>query len=492
MSNEQQAYRQIMKATSIFGGVQVFQILIQIIRSKFVALYLGPAGMGIVGLLISTTGLIANITNFGLGSSAVKNIAEAFGANNEHRIATIVTVLRRLVWITGSLGTLLTFALAPWLSKLSFGTTDYAFAFYWVSITLLINQLSSGQMVLMQGLRKLQHLAKANVAGSLSGLVLVVPLYYYYGEQGIVPVIILTSVLTLAFAYYYSNKTKIATIKVGKARTIAQSKDMLRMGFLINLSGFFTLAVTYGIHVFISNYGTVAHVGLYIAGNTIITTYVGLVFSAMGTDYFPRLAAVAHDNLLAKSTINQQAEIAILILAPILMVFLVFINWMVVLLYSQAFTAINGMLHWAALGMFFRAASWAIAFLFLAKGAAKFYFWNELLGNSYMLVFHVVGYALWGLNGLGLAFLLSYIVYLLQCFFIAHRYYNFNFSNTFVRLFVQLLAVAILCFIFVRYLPTAYAYVAGMLCIAYSTWYSYKELDKRLDIKLIVKRILKK
>lgn len=493
MSDEQQSsYRQIMKATSLFGGVQVFQILIQIIRSKFVALYLGPAGMGIVGLLTSTTGLIASITNFGLGTSAVKNIAEALGTNNENRIATIITVLRRLVWGTGALGAIITFALAPWLSKLTFGNTHYAFAFYWVSITLLINQISSGQMVLMQGLRKLQHLAKANLAGAFCSLLLTVPIYYYYGEQGIVPVIILTSVLTLAFSYYFSHKTKIDKIKVSKARTIAEGKDMLRMGFMISLSGLFALAASYIIRIFIANQGTVADVGLYNAGFAIISTYVGLVFSAMATDYYPRLSAVAADNVQATQTINQQAEIAILILAPILMVFLVFINWIIVLLYSEAFTAINGMIHWAALGMFFRAASWAIAFLFLAKGASKLFFWNELLANAYALVFNVLGYVFWGLNGLGIAFLFTYIAYLLQCFIIARRKYNFSYSKTFVRIFVILLALAILCFIFVRYLPTAYAYMAGMLCIAYSTWYSYKELDKRLDIKLIVKRILKK
>ena len=56
MHAQQSSYRQIMKATSLFGGVQIFQIIISVIRSKFVAILLGPSGMGIVGLLASTTG----------------------------------------------------------------------------------------------------------------------------------------------------------------------------------------------------------------------------------------------------------------------------------------------------------------------------------------------------------------------------------------------------------------------------------------------------
>ena len=98
MNNDKDTYRQILKTTSILGGVQLFQILIQIIRSKFLAVFLGTSGMGIVGLLTATTGLIGSITNFGLGTSTVKNIAEANATGSEHRIMTIVTIVRRLVW----------------------------------------------------------------------------------------------------------------------------------------------------------------------------------------------------------------------------------------------------------------------------------------------------------------------------------------------------------------------------------------------------------
>jgi len=67
--------------------------------------------------------------------------------------------------------------------------------------------------------------------------------------------------------------------------------------------------------------GGVAQVGLYNAGFMIINTYVGLVFTAMATDYYPRLAGVANDVSKTNTTINQQIEIAIIILAPILTIF---------------------------------------------------------------------------------------------------------------------------------------------------------------------------
>ena len=189
MSEHQSTYRQIAKATSLFGGVQAFQIIITIIKSKFVAILLGPTGMGIVGLLTSTTGLITGLTNFGLGTSAVKDISEANGTQDEIRISTVISVMRRLVWLTGLLGALITLIFSPFLSQITFGNNEYTIAFIWLSITLLFNQLSTGQLVLLQGLRRLQDLAKANLLGSIIGLLITIPIYYIWGFKGIVPVI---------------------------------------------------------------------------------------------------------------------------------------------------------------------------------------------------------------------------------------------------------------------------------------------------------------
>ena len=150
MTEQQSSYRQIMKATSIFGGVQIYNIIISIIRSKFIAILLGPAGMVIAGLLNSTTGFIGSITNLGLSTSAVKNVAAANSSGDSNRVAIVVSVLRRLVWITGFFCTLFTLIFAPWLSELTFGNKEYTFAFICISITLLLTQINAGQLVILQ------------------------------------------------------------------------------------------------------------------------------------------------------------------------------------------------------------------------------------------------------------------------------------------------------------------------------------------------------
>lgn len=489
MTEQQSSYRQIMKATSIFGGVQVFNILISIIRSKFVAVWLGPSGMGIMGLLTSTLGIIGSLTNFGLGTSAVKDIAAAHGTEDQNRIATVVTVFRRLVWITGLLGTILAIILSPALSQLTFGNKNYTLAFIWISITLLFSQLSSGQLVVLQGMRQLKQLAQANLAGSALGLLVTLPLYYFYRIDGIVPGLIGTALITLLFSWIYSRKINIKPVIVTRAQTFEEGKGMLRMGFLISLSGLLSVGASYLIRIFISHKGGIEQVGLYTAGFAIINTYVGLIFNAMGTDYYPRLSAVSNDNKLCKQTINQQAEIALLILAPILIIFLVFINWVVILLYSKQFIAVNDMIYWAALGMFFKASSWSIGFVFLAKGDSKIFFWSELASNIYMLIFNILGYHIWGLTGLGLSFLISYLLVLLQVFVISKIKFDFSFDSNFLTIFSVQFSLAIAGFLTIHYLPQPFNYIVGAILVAVSGGYSVRELDKRINLKCLISNL---
>lgn len=483
MSEERASYRQILRATSIFGGVQVFNILISIVRSKIIAVLLGPAGMGIAGLLTSTTGLMSALTNFGLGTSAVKDIAEAHGTGNNHRIAQTVSVFRRLVWLTGLLGALLMLVLSPWLSELTFGDRSYTWSFVFLSVTLLFSQLTAGQNVILQGTRQLKYLASANMIGSVVSLLITVPLYYFYGLEGIVPALIVMSIATLAVASYFSRKVTIPFYSPSLLEIKEKGKGMLKLGFFLSLSGLIATLVSYLLRIYISNTGSVEDVGLYSAGFQIIGTYVGLVFTAMGTDYYPRLAGVANDSEKSKDLVNQQSEIAILIIGPIVLLFIIFINWVVVLLYSNKFIAINEMMRWAALGMFFKAASWPIGFIFIAKGDSKTFLKSELLAHSYTLILNITGYCLFGLKGLGISFLVSFILVYIQVYIIAYYRYGFKHEFPFLKLFSIQIIFSIIVFLLINFQKESHLiYVLFSFFVISSITHSLKELDRRLQI----------
>ncbi len=491
MTEEKSSYRQIMKATSLFGGVQIFNILISIVRSKFVAVLLGASGTGIMGLLSSTLGIVSGITNFGIGTSAVKDVAAAKKARDDKQIAKVASVLRRMVWVTGIFGTLSVIVFYSWLSQVTFGNKDYTYAFIWISITLLLGQLSSGQLVLLQGMQKLKLLAKANLLGSAFGLFLTIPLYYFFGVDGIVPGIIGTSVISFLLSWYYSRKIEIEPVEVTIEETITVGKKMLSMGFLISMGGLLSNVGAYLIRIFISQTGGVEMVGFYHAGFALINMYMGIVLQGMSADYYPRLSAVAHDNELCKQTINKQTEIGLLVLSPLLITFIVFVNLAIIILYSKEFTLIKDMVIWASLGMFFRVPSWSLSFVFLVKREGSLYFYLKLLSETLLLGLSVAGYYLYGLEGLGISILVMYPTYLFIVYKINNKRINFSYDPATIKLFVTQFSLGLITFFAVLFLKQPFNYIVGAITIPLSCYYSFVQLEKRLGIMSIINKYVK-
>lgn len=483
MAEDKNTYRQIMKTTSIFGGVQVIQIFIGIIRSKFIAILLGPEGMGISGLLQAGTGFIEACTSFGLSNSAIKSISSAQAEDNDGKISLIISVFRKLVWITGLLGLFVTLLLAPILSQVAFGNKEYTWAFALLSTTLLLNQLSSGQIVLLRALRQVRLMSRASIIGSIIGLVTTIPFYYYCGIKGIVPALIITSISSLIVTRYFANKISVNRIKVTISDIKSEGKEMLNMGFVISFSIMISLAFSYLIRIFISSHGSVNDVGLYNAGFAIVNTYVGMIFTSLATDYYPKLSGLANNLSKTNQAINQQLKIAIAILGPIILIFMVFIQWVVQLLYSQDFLPINHMILFAAAGMHFKAIGWAIAYLFLAKSNSKQYFWNELLNNIYVFAFNILGFYYFGLDGLGISFLLTSGIYAMHLFFIARRLYDFQFDREFLSLILlNMLFTLITLFMVLKMKNIIFLYTFGIVIIIVSSVFNFYFLDKKMGV----------
>jgi O-antigen/teichoic acid export membrane protein len=263
-----------------------------------------------------------------------------------------------------------------------------------------------------------------------------------------------------------------------------EGKEMLSMGFMISLSGIITIGFSYLVRIFISNCGSIIDVGFYNAGFAIVNTYVGMIFTAMATDYYPKLAGVAHNVDKMNQTINQQAEIAILILSPIILVFIIFIKWVIFLLYSEAFFPVNQMILFAAVGMLFKALSWAISFLFLAKSASKLFFWNELISNFYMLGLNLAGYYWFGLSGLGVSFLVTYVVYAIQVYLVSKSIFEFKIDRELVKIFFVNLVLTIICLLTSLLITPNYViYLIGTILIIASAIYNLYKLDRRLELR---------
>ena len=479
-------FKETLKATSLFGGVQMFNILIQVIRTKFIALLLGPEGMGISNLFSSTTLTIFTITSLGLPRSAVKNISEANVNKGEIDTLKVISVFRKLVWLTGLLGLMVTLVLSPLLSQWTFGNKDYTWGFVILSVTLLFQQITSGQTTVMQGLHKYKYMAKATVVGNTIGLFVTVPLYYFWGVDAIVPVLVLTSIISMLFAIIFYRKIGIKSVPVSKPLMKTEGKDMIIMGVSLSFTSMVNTALGYLIIVFIERLGGVGDVGLFSAGFAIVNTYVGLVMSAMSTDYYPRLCSVNKDISIFNATINNQLEIGFIIIAPLISIFIILSSFIIILLYSTKFLPAEEMIYLAMFSTFFQMFSFCLSFSFLAKGDSKMFIINELTSDLYIIPTQLLGYYLLGLTGIGVAYILNFALYSLQVFLISKFRYGVKVNSKTLFLFIKQLPILIACLMLVLFDVHYWRFIVGIPLIGISVYISYKELNNQMNIKEVV------
>lgn len=437
-------YKQIFKSTFLFGFVQVFNILIKIIVNKAIAIFLGAEGLGIIGLYNLSVNLLKTAGGLGLSQSAVRDISEASATENTLRFSRVISVTNNALLYTALLGVLLTIIISPWLSQWLFGSSDYISAFIVLSLVVGIQILSEGQLAILKGMRQLKALAKASMIGSFAGLLTAVPFYYYLGSKGILPSMIIAALTALVSSSFYVRKIQYDRLRLAYKETTREAFPMIKMGVAMMYVVFLGFLSDLLISSFISRTDGLAMVGLYQAGATIITSYFGIVITAMSTDYYPRISALHKDDSRLQEEVNKQSQVGLVLALPLVVLFLFFAPFFIELLYSVEFTETLIYTDFAIFGAVIIVCSNNMGMILLAKQKSRVFFFTTTFQRLLTVLISLLAFNFFGLLGLGLGYALMGLTHLLLMSFIMNRMYRIRFQR---QMYFHLIAVLLLAFL---------------------------------------------
>lgn len=474
------SYGQILRSSSIIGGAQGINYLIGMVRTKLVAVLLGPSGVGLVGLYLSVTGLVGTFAGLGIGQSGVREVAEAHGSGNPEKVAATVKTLRRACWFTGALGWLLTAALSYPLSIWAFGSGERALPIALLGATLLLGAVSGGQKALLQGVRRIGDLARLNVLSVVAGTVVAVGLYSWFGQNGIVPVLITVAAFNLLASWWFARRVTVAQVHLSPAETWSNAKRLVGLGLAFMWSGLLTAGVALVIRgLIVRDLGLDAN-GIYQAAWGISGMFAGFILGAMGADFYPRLTALANDRPAMVRLVNEQTEIGILLALPGLLGTLAFAPWLMRIFYTAAFLPGAELLPWFVLGILGRVLSWPLGFIQLALGAGRWFAATETIFVVCHLVLSVVLLRWLGLWGVALAFALLYALYLLGMLLVGFLLVRFTWSQQVRQLLLATCAFVAAGFLAQRFLPTGPGLAAGAVLTTAAGLLSLRGIATRL------------
>jgi len=488
---EKHTYGQILKSSALIGGSSVLNIAIGIVRTKAMAILLGPSGVGLLGLYGSITDLTVSIVGMGINSSGVRQIAEAVGSGNTERIAKTAQVLRRTAIFLGLLGAFFLFGFSTQLSILTFGSDQHANGVALLSIAVFFNLVSAGQGALIQGMRRISDLAKMGILGALFGTLISIPIVYFLREDGVVISLVLVAAMSLITSWWYRRKIHIETPSMTASEIGQEQAALLKLGFAFMVSGLMVAGASYVVRLIVVRKVGFDAAGLYQAAWSLGGLYVGLILQAMGADFCPRLVAIAKDNAECNRVVNEQAHVSLLLAGPGVIATLTFAPLILALFYTTKFEGAVEILRWLCLGMTLRVIVWPISFILIAKNVQKLFIFADLAWSVVYLGLAWVSVSSFNLKGAGIAFFGSYVFYVFMIYLIVWRLSGFRWSNANIQtgfIFLALIAVVFCSF---YALPPLLAMGVGTLAALLSGVYSIQVLLNLISLDRIPLPLIK-
>jgi len=485
MSDNGQSYKTIFKSTFLFGFVQVFNILARVGVNKAVAVFLGAEGLGLVNLYQSTINLITTASGLGISQSAIRDISEVNGVGDRVKFSRTVNITNRFIWITALLGSLITLLLSKYLSIWTFGNENYAISFMWLSIVVFLNILCEGQLAILKGLRQLRAIAKAGVFGSIFGLITAVPIYYYLRYEGIVPSLIITVFSSVFFLWLYVKKIKSKTVKITFRELIHEGTGMVKMGIALMYVTLLGLITDYIIRIYIEGVSGLQMVGLFAAGSTIVSSYFGIVITAMSTDYYPRISAINKDNLKLKEEVNKQSEVGLVLIGPLVVLFLFIMPLLIKILYTDKFLEVIDYISYAVFGTLILVCSTAMGMILLAKQQSSVFIYSVTFSKVIGIVLSILSFKHFGLMGLGISSIIMAVIHMLLMQLIMHKLFEITFKKELLEILFVTIIFSLISF-FIKDFPDVYLrYGLGTVIFITSLLYSIRKINKIMNINIV-------
>jgi antigen flippase len=489
--SEKHTYGQILKSSAVIGGSSLLNIAIGVVRTKAMAMLLGPSGVGLMGLYGSISDLTISIAGMGINNSGVRQIAEAVGSNEAERVARTAVTLRRISLFLGLLGAVLLAVFSGPVSVLTFGNEQHAAAVALLSIAVFFNLVSAGQGALIQGMRRISDLAKMGILGTFFGTLISITVVYFLREEGLALSLVLLAAMSLITSWWYSRKIHLKIPSISASQVGKEAAAMLKLGFAFMASGLLMSGAAYAVRLMIVRKVGFDAAGLYQSAWALGGLYIGFILQAMGADFYPRLTAIAENNTECNRVVNEQAHVSLLLAGPGVIATLTLAPLVIELFYTAKFGGAVEILRWLCLGMTLRVVSWPMGIIIIAKGVQNLLIFSEVAWTVVYLGLAWACVSVFGLKGAGIAFFGSYVFHILMIYVIVRRLSGFRYSAANLQTSSLILALITVVFCSHYALPPLLAMGIGALAVLLSGVYSIQVLLHLVSQDRIPKLILK-
>ncbi len=435
------SYRNILRNILLIGGSTVISMLFGLLRNKLLAIFGGPASMGLVGLLSNVMGVISSVGAVGLGTAGVREITAA-GRDHLHAIRTSLRLYATLLSMV-CFGFVFAFrdAIAGTLLDGKVEAATVAWLGFGASVTILASAVETE----LRALHRVRAIASSKVLSSAAATA-VVAVWIWSADTSVELAFVVIPFLLMLLTHLWF----VAQLPSIDYAALPRIADLLRpwRGFVaiggpVMLAATVTAVVALLVRLIIEDRAGLATLGLFVGVHLLSANYLGFILRAMGTDYFPRLTATIGSRGETLEMINRQIRVLLILGLPVLLAVYGLSELIITVIYTAEFATASRLLQLYVLGDFLKIIAWPLGFWILAAGRSMLYWLTESLAN-FVLLGMIYFFFEGDLDVVGLAYILMRVVHTLMIYLLASRLIRFRFSSFNIAYFCLFAALVLI------------------------------------------------
>jgi len=382
--------------TSVLSAIAtIIKVISGFIVTKVIAVYVGPAGLAVIGQLQNFINIILMFSGSFLRTAITKYTAEY--KEEETKKYDLWSSAISIIFILNIFIFIILFFFSDYISIYLLKSDIYSYILKILAISLPFFVLNTMILSILNGQRQIKKYIILTISLSIISLILVTVLSVNYGLDGaLIAYVVNQSVVFFVTLFFVRNEYWFKMKNFFKGSNYEDIKKLL--GFaIITLTAVLSsnISLIY-IRNFISETISLDSAGYWQGVWVLSQTSLMLITTSLTTYFLPTISS-----LKTKNEISRELKKVIIFILPIVIIISLSIylskDFIIDILYTEKFMPMGELFLWQMIGNVIKVGGWLFGYVLVAKAMVKYTVSTEIV-----FAFTFVGLATYFINSYGL------------------------------------------------------------------------------------------
>ena len=395
------------------------KMLAGLVISKALAIYVGPAGLAVVGQFQNLIQLLMTAGKGAIDTGVTKYTAE-YGNDTERLSALFSTAIRISLASSAVVGVILV-AASTQFSLYFLRTESYGYVMVLFGFTIVLFVLNNLLLAILNGLHEIRTYIAINIFQSLFSLVLTAALIAALKLDGaLIALVTNQSVVLVVVLWKLRRHPLLRPVNFLRRFDATNARKLSRYALMTVVSAIAAPVSSMLVRDHIGRTMGLAEAGYWQAAWYVSSIYLTVVTTSLAIYYLPKLSAITEKRELRAELMHGYATVMPLVTVAALGVY--FGREIIVkLVFTSEFEPMLVLFRWMLIGDVVKLASWLLSYLMLAKAMTRAFIATEIIFSATFVLLCMALTPDHGLQGIMYAHALNYSFYLIALILLTRK-----------------------------------------------------------------------